>query len=88
MIKEGVPHPDTTGNKPHSNPDSIPLGVKATTDTEIANLISAKIAANIVLCSTNISQCIRSDLGLLWIRFHSEKCIYGMDVKTKMREHG
>ncbi|MGM0876917.1 MAG: DUF3231 family protein [Bacillota bacterium] len=87
MIKEGIALPDTSGHKPNSDPNSVPLGVKAT-DTEIANLISAKVATNIVMCSSNISQCIRSDIGLMWIRFHSEKAIYGMDVKTKMREHG
>ncbi|MFC0470013.1 DUF3231 family protein [Halalkalibacter kiskunsagensis] len=87
MIKEGVSLPETSMHKPNSDPDSIPLGVKAT-DFEIANLISAKVASNIVMCSTNISQSIRSDIGLMWIRFHSEKAIYGMDVKTKMREHG
>ncbi|MFC0273151.1 DUF3231 family protein [Metabacillus herbersteinensis] len=87
MIKEGVALPDISGHKPNSDPNSVPLGVKAT-DIEIANLISAKVATNIVMCSSNISQCIRSDIGLMWIRFHSEKAIYGMDVKTKMREHG
>lgn len=87
MINEGISLPDTSEHKPKSDPNSVPLGVK-TTDTEIANLISAKIASNIVICSTNISQSIRSDVGLMWIRFHSEKAIFGMDLKTKMREHG
>jgi len=87
MIKEGIALPDTSAHKPNSDPNSVPLGVKPT-DLEIANLISAKVATNIVMCSSNISQSIRSDIGLMWIRFHSEKAIYGMDVKTKMREHG
>ncbi len=87
MIKEGIALSDTSGHKPNSDPNSVPLGVKAT-DMEIANLISAKVATNIIMCSNNISQSIRSDIGLMWIRFHSEKAILGMDVKTKMREHG
>ncbi|MCM3025044.1 DUF3231 family protein [Heyndrickxia ginsengihumi] len=87
MLKEGISLPDTSAHKPQTDSNSIPLGVKST-DIEIANLISAKVASNIVMCSTNISQSIRSDVGLMWIRFHSEKCVYGMDVKTKMREHG
>ncbi|WP_163536578.1 DUF3231 family protein [Gracilibacillus sp. YIM 98692] len=87
MLKEGIPLSDTNEHKPISDPNDIPLGVKPT-DSEIANLISAKVASNIVMCSTNISQSIRSDIGLMWIRFHSEKAIYGIDVKTKMREHG
>lgn len=87
MIKEGIALPETSGRKPNSDPNSVPLGVKAT-DTEIANLISAKVATNIIMCSNNLSQSIRSDVGLMWIRFHSEKAILRMDVKTKMREHG
>jgi len=87
MINEGVSLPSTSEHKPKSDPNSVPLGVKAT-DEEIANLLSAKVASNIVMCSTNISQSIRSDVGLMWIRFHTEKSIYGMDVKTKMRDHG
>lgn len=87
MIKEGIPLAETSEHKPNSDPNAVPLGVKAT-DSEIANLISAKVASNIVMCSSNVSQSIRSDIGLMWIRFHSEKAIYGIDVKTKMREHG
>ncbi|WP_443258027.1 DUF3231 family protein [Virgibacillus sp. L01] len=87
MIKEGITLPDSSEHKPNSDPNSVPLGVKAT-DSEIANFLSAKIASNTVMCSSNISQCIRSDIGLMWTRFHSEKVIIGMDVKTKMREHG
>ncbi|MFT8321105.1 MAG: DUF3231 family protein [Bacillus sp. (in: firmicutes)] len=87
MLQEGIPVSDTSSHKPKSDPNAIPLGVKST-DSEIANFISAKIASNIVMCSTNISQSIRNDVGLMWVRFHTEKTIYGMDVKTKMREHG
>lgn len=87
MIKEGITLPQVTAHKPNSDPNSVPLGVKAS-DSEIANLLSAKVASNIIMCSSNISQSIRSDIGLMWIKFHSEKSIYGMDVKTKMREHG
>lgn len=87
MLKEGVPLPETPEHKPDSDPNSVPLGAKAT-DSEIANLLSAKVASNIVMCSTNISQSVRSDIGLMWIRFHSEKAVFGMDIKTKMRERG
>ncbi|MEG9295478.1 DUF3231 family protein [Mangrovibacillus sp. Mu-81] len=87
MVKEGIPLADTSKRKPVSNPNSIPLGVKAT-DTEIANLISAKVATNIVMCATNNSQSVRSDIGLMWIRFQAEKSVFGMDLKTKMKQRG
>ncbi|WP_110113038.1 DUF3231 family protein [Bacillus sp. CGMCC 1.16541] len=87
MLEEGVSLPETSEHKPKSDPSAVPLGVKAT-DVEIANLISAKVAANIMMCATNISQSVRNDIGLMWMRFHSEKALFGMDVKTKMRAHG
>ncbi|WP_400243925.1 DUF3231 family protein [Niallia sp. JL1B1071] len=87
MIKEGVPLSNSAESKPKSDPNAIPLGAKST-DMEIANLLAAKVTSNIVICSTNITQSVRSDLGLMWFRFHTEKSIYGMELKTKMREHG
>lgn len=87
MLKEGISLSDTSQAKPEADPNAIPLGAKST-DKEIANLISVKITSNIVMCATNISQSIRSDVGLMWLRFHTEKAVLGMDVKTKMREHG
>ncbi|PKG24700.1 DUF3231 family protein [Niallia nealsonii] len=87
MLNEGVSLSISSESKPKSDPNAIPLGAKST-DLEIANLLVAKVASNIVMCSTNITQSVRSDVGLMWIRFHTEKCIYGMELKTKMREHG
>lgn len=55
MINEGIPLSPVSESKPKSDTNSLPLGVKAT-DEEIANLLFAKVAANIVLCSINMSQ--------------------------------
>lgn len=87
MIEEGVPLAPIAQSKPKSDPNSVPLGVKVT-DDEIANFIGIKVASNIVMCSTNISQCVRNDIGLMWARFHAEKMIFGMEVKTAMRKRG
>lgn len=87
MLKEGIPLANTSEPKPISDAHAIPLGAKST-DLEIANLFAAKITSNIVMCSTNISQSIRNDIGVMWVRFHTEKCIYGMELKTKIRKHG
>lgn len=87
MLKEGSPLANTSEPKPNSDAHAIPLGAKST-DLEIANLLAAKITSNIVMCLTNISQSIRNDIGVMWVRFHTEKCIYGMELKTKMRKHG
>lgn len=87
MIKEGVPLSNSAESKPKSDPNAVPLGAKST-DLEIANLLAAKVTSNIIMCSTNITQSVRNDVGLMWIRFHTEKSIYGMELKTRMREHG
>lgn len=87
MVNEGIPLSQASESKPKSEPNSIPLGAKMT-DEEIANFISAKVASNIVLCSTNLSQSIRNDIGLMFARFHTEKMVFGMELKTAMRKRG
>ncbi|WP_066259326.1 DUF3231 family protein [Neobacillus drentensis] len=87
MINEGIPLSQASESKPKSDPNSVPLGAKMT-DEEIANFISVKIATNIVMCATNISQSIRSDIGLMWARFQVEKMIFGLELKTAMRKRG
>jgi hypothetical protein len=87
MIDEGIPLSQVAQSKPRSDPNSVPLGVKVT-DDEIANFIGAKVASNIMMCSTNMTQSIRNDIGLMWARFHAEKMIFGMELKTAMRKRG
>lgn len=87
MVEEGIPLSKTSETRPKSDPNSIPLGAKMT-DDEIANFISIKIATNIVMCATNMSQSIRNDMGLMWARFQAEKMVFGMELKTAMRKRG
>ncbi|MFA1819241.1 DUF3231 family protein [Virgibacillus oceani] len=87
MIDEGVPLGNTSEHKPKADSNSIPPGTKMT-DFEIANFISIKIASNIVLASTNMSQSTRSDMGVLWLKFLGEKAQFGFKVKTVMRKRG
>ncbi|MBD7936936.1 DUF3231 family protein [Cytobacillus sp. Sa5YUA1] len=87
MIKEGIPLSNTAQSKPNSDPNNIPLGVKSTND-EIANLISIKVASNIMMCSTNMTQSIRNDIGLMWARFYAEKMIFSMNLKNTMHKRG
>jgi hypothetical protein len=87
MLDEGIPLAPIANHKPKSSPNSVPLGVKVT-DDEIANFIAIKVASNIVMASTNMAQCIRNDIGLMWARFHAEKMIFGMELKTAMRKRG
>jgi hypothetical protein len=87
MINEGIPLSRTSESKPKSQPNSVPLGVKLT-DAEIANGLSFKIQTNIVMCATNMSQSVRSDIGLMWTNFLYEKSILGFKLKTIMRKRG
>lgn len=87
MLNEGIPLSRSSENKPKSDPNSIPHGVK-TSDYEIANFLSVKVATNIVMCGNNISQSIRSDIGLMWMEYLVEKSQYGFKVKTAMRKRG
>jgi hypothetical protein len=87
MVNEGIPLSQASESKPKSNPNNVPLGAKMT-DEEIANFVSVKIATNIVLCATNMSQSIRNDIALIWARFQSEKMVLGMELKTAMRKRG
>ncbi|WP_231882773.1 DUF3231 family protein [Bacillus sp. VT 712] len=87
MLQEGIPLSDIPAPKPKSDPHQIPLVVRAT-DSEIANLMAESVASNIIMCSTNISQSIRNDVGMLWLKFHSEKVAFGFKVKETQREKG
>ncbi|WP_347549176.1 DUF3231 family protein [Pseudalkalibacillus hwajinpoensis] len=87
MIKEGVPLPSTSQEKPDSSPSTIPLGFKLT-DDEIANGISLKLTAVNVLCASAISQSIRTDVGLMFIQFQIHILMFAAEIKTLMERRG
>ncbi|PLR96871.1 DUF3231 family protein [Bacillus sp. T33-2] len=87
MKQEGIPLPSMPADKPRSNPQEIPLGVKMT-DDEIANGISAKVAYMNVMCASSQSQAVRTDIGLMFVEFQAELLTFGASVKTLMRRRG
>lgn len=87
MQEEGIPLPDVSAAKPRSDPFSVPLGVKAT-DDELANGISIKIAAAIVVCAVGQSQSIRNDAGIIWLGFQADMVTFGATLKSLMRKRG
>ncbi|SDH38982.1 Protein of unknown function [Alteribacillus persepolensis] len=87
LQKEGIPMPPTTQQKPNSEPNDIPLGVKLT-DDEIANGISIKIAAAGTECAMANSQTIRTDVGLMWTEFYAEVITFGATTKALLRKRG
>jgi hypothetical protein len=87
MIDEGIPVGIASESKPKANSSTVPPGAKMT-DYEIANYISVKIVTNTALCVGNMNQSIRTDMGVLWLKFLGEKAQFGFKVKTVMRKRG
>ncbi|GAB3798315.1 DUF3231 family protein [Virgibacillus kimchii] len=87
MIDESIPLGMSSEVKPKTDPAAIPPGVKLT-DYEMANYLSAKVVSNTTLCATNMNQSIRTDMGLLWLKFFGEKAQFGFKLKTTMRKRG
>ncbi|WP_201713915.1 DUF3231 family protein [Rossellomorea arthrocnemi] len=87
MKKEGVHLPATSEERPDSDPNGVPLGVKLT-DEEIMNGLSIKTVAAVVHCATAASQSIRNDVGSLFIQCLFEKMKYGTSLKNAMRKRG
>ena len=87
LLREGVPLPPTSESKPESNPDMVPLGVKLT-DHEIANAISAKVAACISLCGTAVAQSVRTDVALIFLQIEVQLMKFGGPLREMMKKRG
>lgn len=87
MMKEGIPIPAVSEEKPNSDPSAVPEGVKLT-DDEIANLISVKVAASINFCAQAITQSVRSDVGILFFQIQVELMKFSIPLKNLMKNRG
>jgi putative hemolysin len=87
MHREGITLPPVSEDKPKSDPNAIPPGVKIT-DNEIANGLALKSTAGLIHCATSAAASVRVDVGILWSEFLAEQLTYGMTLKTKMRKRG
>jgi Protein of unknown function (DUF3231) len=87
MIKEGITLPPAPEDMPVSEPNSIPPGVKLTDDV-IANELSLKIISLIMRAAGAASESIRTDVGLLFIQFQTEKYAFAARLKHLMRKRG
>ncbi|MDQ0220777.1 DUF3231 family protein [Peribacillus cavernae] len=87
LKKEGVHLPPTSEQRPNSEPNSVPLGVKLT-DDEIMNGLSIKTVAAITACASAVSQSIRNDVGALFTQCMLEKMKFGTSLKYLMRKRG
>ncbi|PFA62858.1 hypothetical protein CN378_17610 [Bacillus sp. AFS015802] len=87
LLKEGVPLPLVNPKKPLSEPDAVPEGVKLK-DDEIANLISAKVAASITFCAQAMSKTVRTDVGLMFFSIQINLMKFAAPLKNLMISRG
>ena len=87
MRQEGVPLSNTPENKPESDPNAIPLGVKFT-DNELANTIMINFVAAADMCAASASQSLRTDAALMFLKFQTDKLSLGLKIKELMQDRG
>lgn len=87
MLKESITLPPAHENMPHSDPNSIPLGVKLT-DEVLANELSFKIVSLILRAAGANAESIRTDFGLIFLQFQAEKVMLGAKIKQLMIKRG
>ncbi|MCA1031391.1 DUF3231 family protein [Bacillus timonensis] len=87
MVKEGIPIPHFSPDKPHTEPTAVPEGAKLDED-EIANLVSVKVATAIVFCGQAMSQCIRNDVALIFMKSQINLMNYAAPLKEMMKKRG
>lgn len=87
MRTEGVSLPTMPEEKPESDPTAVPMGAKYT-DDEIINtlLINFVYAAN--TCAAAASQCLRTDLASIFLKFQFDKLSLGFQARKMMQKKG
>ena len=87
MVQEGVTLPTSPEKKPESDPNAIPLGAKFT-DNELVNTINLNFVTAADMCAASASECLRTDLALMFIKFQAEKLSLGLKAKELMKKKG
>jgi hypothetical protein len=86
LLKEGVPLPQTTPEKPIGEYQNIPEGAKLI-DEELANLMSYNLAMGVNYAAKGLTESIRADVGLLFSKIIMKKTISGLTVKQYLVRH-
>lgn len=87
MRQEGAPLPNPPQHKPKSDPDAIPLGAKFTED-ELVNTLNINFVYAADQCAVSASQCLRTDIGLMFLNFQADKLSLGFKAKELMKKKG
>ncbi|WP_175631805.1 DUF3231 family protein [Virgibacillus siamensis] len=87
MKKEGIALPSLPETKPKSDPGAIPPGAKLTED-ELINTLEINFVFAADTCAASASQCLRTDVGLMFLKFQTDKFALGFRAKELMRRKG
>jgi hypothetical protein len=83
----GIALPPAPPERPHADLESIPVGARIN-DPEIAMIIQAGLAANLVVCSQAMGVSIREDIGLMFGQFHATTLIHAGKILRLSKEKG
>lgn len=86
LIKEGVPLPKSTPEKPAGDFQDIPEGAKLN-DEELANLMSYNLASGVIYAARGLTESIRADVGLLFSKIIMKKTLAGLQVKQYLEQN-
>lgn len=86
LMKEGVPFPHSTPEKPVGDFKSIPEGAKLD-DEEMANLMSYNLAMGVNYAAKGLTESIRADVGLIFSKIILKKTTAGLTVKQYLDRH-
>ncbi|MDY0407103.1 DUF3231 family protein [Virgibacillus sp. 179-BFC.A HS] len=87
LRKEGVSLPSLPEDKPQSDPAAIPLGTKMT-DDEVINTLTINFIAAADMCAASASQSLRTDVGLMFLKFQMDKLSLGYLARDLMQKRG
>lgn len=85
LLREGVPLPPSTPEKPVGDFREIPEGAKLN-DEELANLMSYNLASGVAYAARGLTESIRADVGLLFSKIIMKKTISGLQVKQYLEQ--
>ncbi|TMN23352.1 DUF3231 family protein [Lentibacillus cibarius] len=87
MRKEGVRLPTAPEDKPNSDPNAVPIGA-GFTDNELANTLLINFVVASDMCAASASQSLRTDVGLMFLKFQTEKLSLAFKAKELMQKKG
>lgn len=87
MANETIPLPPIPKDKPKVDPTTVPLGVKFTED-EIINTLVVNFVFAADTCAAAASQCLRVDVGLMFLNFQTDKLALGYKAKDILNRRG